>query len=99
MSTSLNTRLNANLISNEWPEEYGADLNPALAVASLWDIPVLKAFIQVAMVVAVLLFAAAEANALGSGQSPLLGMGWWEGLFDSYTAGAYDAGGATIVSF
>ncbi len=95
----MNANLKANTTSNEWPEEYGIDLNPALAMASVWELPVMKTFVQMTLVVAVLLFAAAEANALGNGQSTLLGMGWWEGLFDSYTAGAYDAGGATIVGF
>lgn len=90
--------MNANLIQNEWPEEYGVDLNPALALTSVLQVPIFKTMMQVLMVVAVLLLAATQAHALGSGQTSLLGMGWWEGLFDSYTAGAYDAGGATIVA-
>lgn len=91
--------MNANLIQNEWPEEYGIDLNPALALSSIWQSPLLKALVQVLVAGAVLILAAAEANALGSGHSMMLGTSWWEGLFDSYTAGAYDAGAATIVTF
>jgi len=90
--------MNANLIQNEWPEEYGVDLNPALAVASVWHLPLFKTIVQVLTVAAVLLLAATQAHALGTGQTSMLGMGWWEGLFDAYTAGAYDAGGATIVA-
>ncbi|MDH4394236.1 MAG: hypothetical protein QE278_01030 [Limnobacter sp.] len=91
--------MNANLTHNEWPEEYGIDLNSTLAIASVWEAPALKSITLFVVAVAVLLLAAAEANALGSGHSTLLGMGWWEGLFDAYTAGGYDAGGATIVGF
>ena len=90
--------MNANLIQNEWPEEYGIDLNPALALSSLWQSPLLTTLIQVLIAGVVLILAAAEAYALGSGHSMMLGTSWWEGLFDSYTAGAYDAGGATIVA-
>ena len=90
--------MNANLINNEWPEDYGIDLNPALAVRSVWEYPLLRGLFFALIVSAVLVLAAAEANALGSGQTYLLGMGWWEGLFD-LSAGAYDAGGATIVGF
>lgn len=90
--------MNANLIQNEWPEEYGVDLNPTLAVASVWQSPVFKTIVQMLMVAAVLMLAVTQAHALGTGQTSMLGMGWWEGLFDSYTAGAYDAGGATIVA-
>lgn len=90
--------MNANLIQNEWPEDYGVDINPSMALASLWQAPMFKALVQILMVGAVLLLAATQAHALGTGQTSLLGMGWWEGLFDAYTAGAYDAGGATIVA-
>ena len=90
--------MNANLIQNEWPEDYGVDINPSMAMASLWQASVFKTLVQILTVAAVLLLAATQAHALGTGQPSLLGMGWWEGLFDAYTAGAYDAGGATIVA-